>query len=58
MEVIRVYMLEVGDRFMRQGIEYIVTKVSDRIHYRPVQWNHYLSFGLNSQERVQLISKK
>ena len=56
MEVIRVYMLEVGDRFIHLGKEYIVTKINTRIHYKPVVWYHKLSFGLNSQERVLLIT--
>lgn len=49
-------MLEVGDRFIVLGVEYIVFKITDKIYYRALNAYHINSFGLNSQERVLLIS--
>lgn len=57
MEIIRAYMLEVGDRFMMLGVNYVVYKIADRIYYRSLLSYSINTFGLNSQERIELITK-
>lgn len=61
-EIIRAYMLEPGDRFIRLGIKYLVKTVTENnIIIRPLSCKGtkataiYQNIGKNSQERVELI---
>jgi hypothetical protein len=51
----RVCDLKFGDIFETAGIIYVVTKVSDKVYYRPLTAYHLNYFGLKSQKFVRKL---
>lgn len=63
LEKLRAFLLEKGDSFLMFGNEYVVIEVTDQIYFISIGSLKYayekniLSFGLNSQQRIELIIK-
>lgn len=67
MNIIRAYELKVNDIFVKQGKEYLVYRISDKIYYKllghnkngvPMGGGYTYEIGLRSQERLEILTSK